>query len=239
MVRAVVLAVVLGSTAAMGGVAGAQTQRPGHDMEASVWLQPGTEPLDGLGTFVYVSPPLTPGPTQGSPQGYEYTLTYHLQDGSLGVVALGHQNGQKVAGFGIPGHTLVTTVPYDWKYGQIYYLLTYRLSATQWGAWVYDWTAETWSLIAVQNVPETTGRMLPEAATVVDYDAALSSAPGADTTCAYYPRIDAIFYAPMGWRGEVITSATFKEYDGYEGPCHGTTVEASGWRWSTLGQAAP
>ena len=237
-VRAVVLAFVLGSTAAMGGVAGAQTQPPRHDMEASVWLQPGTDPLDGLGTFLYVAPPLTPGPAQGSPHGYEYTLSAHLEDGSLGIVAVGHKNGQKVAGFGIVGHTLVTTVPYDWKYGQIYYLLTYRLSAAQWGAWVYDWTAETWSLIAVQTVPATTGRMLPEAATVVDYEAAPPPGAGADTTCAYYPRIDAMFYAPMGWRGEVITSATFKEYDGYEGACYGDTVEVSGWRWSTLGQAA-
>jgi hypothetical protein len=205
------------------------------DQAATVWAQPGSGPLDGLGTFVYVAPPGTPGPTQGSPQGYDYTLTFHLEDGSLGVLALGHKNGQKAAGFGVVDHTLITAVPYDWKYGQIYYVLAYRLSDTQWGAWVYDWAAARWDLIAVQNVPATTGRMLPEAATVVDY----STSPAA--TCDHYPRIDAFYYPPTGWRGDVMTTATFKErggFAGYDGPCPSSTTVVNGWHWTTMGQAA-
>ena len=232
---AIATAVMIFGTAGPASAA----ERPGQYQAASVWVQPGTAPLDGLGTFVYVGQPLTPGPTQGSPEGYEYTVTFRLQDGSLGIVAIGHQNGQKVAGFGIVDHTLVSVVPYDWKYGQIYYLLTYRLSATQWGAWVYDWTSTTWSPIAVLDVPEAAGRMLPEVATVVDYDAGpVAPPPGADSTCAFYPRVDVLFYAPMGWRGDVITSATFKEYDGFDGPCLSTTVPVNGWQWTTMGQAA-
>lgn len=208
---------------------------PPPDRVGSVWLQPGTGPLDGLGTFVYVAPPPAPGPAQGSPNGYEYSLVFHLEDSTLGIVVLGQQNGQKVAGFGIIPTTPVSTVPYDWKYGQIYYLLTYRLSATQWGAWVYDWSAQSWSVIAVQTVPSTTGRMLPEATTLVDYEGNPSPA-GTDTTCARYPRIDAFFYAPMGWRGDVITSATLKSSAGFDGPCPSTTTTINGWQWYTLGQ---
>ena len=207
---------------------------PAPDTAATVWVQPGTSPLDGLGTFVYVAQPAPSGPTQGSPSGYDYSLTFHTEDNSFGVLALGHQNGQKVAGFGVIPSTLVATVPYDWKYGQIYYLLTYRLSLTQWGAWVYDWSAASWSLIAVQTVPQTTGRMLPEATTMVNYETS-ATPPNMDTTCAYYPRIDAFFTPPMGWRGEVITTATFKENAGFDGECKSTATTINGWRWYTLG----
>lgn len=221
------------------GLAGPVSAAPLPDTASTVWVQPGVEPLDGLGTFVYVGQPLTPGPTQGSLQPYEFTVSFRLEDGSFGIMALGHQNGQKVAGFGIVGHTLVSVVPYDWNYGQIYYLLTYRQSATHWGAWVYDWTAEAWSGIAQLDVPATTGRMLPEATTSVDYDGGpIAPPPGADTTCAFYPRIDAMFTAPMGWRGNAITTAAFKAYGGSDGPCPSSTVPVSGWQWTTMGQAA-
>jgi hypothetical protein len=125
-------------------------------------------------------------------------------------------------------------VPYDWKYDHIYYLLTYRLTATLWGAWVYDWSAASWSLIAVQTVPATTGRMLPEATTLLDFDGP-TTAPGAATTCAFYPRINALFYPPMGWRGDVITSATLKGSAGFDGPCPSTTTTINGWQWYSMG----
>ena len=230
----VVAVVVLGLIGPAGAAAA-----PTQDQPGTIWLQPGTGPLDGLGTFVYVAPPLTPGPTQGSPLGYEYTLSFRIENNGFGLVALGYRDGHKVAGFGITPSNLITVVPYDWQFGQIYYLLTYRLSPTEWGAWVYDWTATSWSLIAVQTVPEATGRILPESTTSVDYDASLAPTPGADTsTCAFYPRVDALWYAPMGWRGDVITSATLKENTGADGTCNSTTQTVNGWQWYTLGQAA-
>lgn len=211
---------------------------PPADRVGSVWQQPGSGPLDGLGTFVYMAQPPAPGPGQGSPTKYESSLIFHLEDSSLGILALGYKNGQKVAGFGILTHTLVSTVPYDWKYDHIYYLLTYRLTATQWGAWVYDWSAGSWSLIAVQTVPDSSGRMLPESTTLVDFEGDTPAPAGTDTTCARYPRIDVLFYAPMGWRGDVITSATLKGSAGFDGPCPSTTATVNGWQWYTLGTAA-
>jgi hypothetical protein len=211
---------------------------PPSDQLGSVWLQPGTAPLDGLGAFLYEVQPPAPGPAQATPTKYEYSLVFHLEDSSLGVIALGYKNGQKVAGFGMLPTTLVSTVPYDWKYGEVYFLVTSRLTATQWAAWVYDWSAGSSSLIAVQTVPATTGRMLPEATTLVDFDGDTTAPAGTDTTCARYPRIDALFSATIGWRGEVITSATLKQSAGFDGPCPSTTVTVRGWQWYTLGSPA-
>lgn len=228
------------ATAMVLGAAGPAhaAEPPPPDQVGSVWRQPGTGPLDGLGTFVYVAQPPAPGPGQASPTKYEFSVIFHLEDSSLGVLALGHKNGQKVAGFGMLPTTLVSTVPYDWKYDRIYYLMTYRLTATHWGAWVYDWSAASWSLIAVHTVPATTGRMLPEATTLVDFDGDTPAPAGTDPTCARYPRIDALFYAPMGSRGGVITSATLKSSAGFDGPCSSTTATVNGWQWYTLGSPA-
>lgn len=231
----VVAVVVLG----LIGPAGAATEPPSQDQPATTWLQPGTGPLDGLGTFFYVAPPLTPVANQGSPLAYEYTVRFRMEDGALGHMALGYKDGRKVAAFVITPPNGTAIVEYDWKFGQIYYLLTYRLSPTQWGAWVYDFSAASWSLIAVQTVLETTGRMLPESTTSVDYDASLVPTPGADiSTCAFYPRVDALWYPPTGWRGSVTTTATLQANGGFNGTCDSTTQTANGWQWYTLGQAA-
>lgn len=225
------------ATTVVGLVAPASAATPpAPDVQATVWAQPGTAALDGIGTFVYIAPPPAPGPTQASPANYRYSLVFH-PSGAFGVVLLGEQDGQKVAGFGLTPITPISTVPYDWTYGQIYYLLAYRLSATQWGAWVYDWSAATWSLIAVQTVPDTTAGMLPESTTMVEYRATLPDTT--DGTCAYYPRTDALFYPPMGWRGGAITSATYNSDAGYDGPCESNATTINGWRWYTVGQTAP
>ncbi|MCA1691303.1 MAG: hypothetical protein LC733_03525 [Actinobacteria bacterium] len=119
---------IMSSVGAAAGPAKAQlVEVPTQEQPRSTWVQPGSGPLDGLGTFVYVEAP-APGATQGSLLGYEYTIQFGFEDGSDGVLALGSRNGQKVAGFGlIPSH-LVDTVPFDWQFGKIYYLLTYRIA---------------------------------------------------------------------------------------------------------------
>jgi hypothetical protein len=236
----IVGALVLASFSWTVGPAAAQLSPPSQQVPSSTWLQPGTGNLDGLGGFVYIAPP-APGATQGSPQGYEFNLSFRLEDNSLGIMVLGHKDGQRVAGFGIVPHTLTTVAPapFQWNYGQIYYFLTYRLSATQWGGWIYDWSAASWSLIGVLTVPGTTGRMLPTATTSVDYQGNPPPMPNANTsTCAFYPRIDAFFYAPMGWRGETITNAALQGNSTAAGACPATISTEHGWQRYTLGAAA-
>lgn len=234
-------ALVLASFTSMVGPATAQTPPPTQQVPISSWVQPGSGNLDGLGAFVYVAPP-APGATQGSPGGYEYHLRFDLEDRSLGILVLGHKDGQRVAGFAIVPHTLTVTAPapFQWNYGQIYYLLTYRLSATEWGAWIYDWSAASWSLIGVQTVPATAGRMLPTSNTSVQYQGNPPPTPAAaDTsTCAFYPRVDAFFYAPMGWRGEAITNATLLNNSTSAGACAVTISTEHGWQHYTVGAAA-
>lgn len=229
---------VLATLASTLGPASAQTSPPTQQMPGTNWVQPGTGNLDGLGNFLYVGPPPAAGATQGSPLGYEFTMSARLEGNAMALLVLGYKNGQRVAGFGVIPD-IVITMPFQWDYGRIYYLLTYRLTPTQWGAWIYDWSAGTWSLIAVQTVPEGTGRMLPTARTSVDFDPTLAPAPSAHTsTCAFYPRIDAFWYAPMGWRGEVITNATLSGNETFAGTCPTTTRTSDGWQWYTLGSPA-
>lgn len=152
----IVGALILASFTSMVGPATAQTPPPTQQVPISTWVQPGSGNLDGLGAFVYVAPP-APGATQGSPGGYEYHLRFDLEDRSLGILVLGHKDGQRVAGFG---------------------------------------------------------------------------------TCAFYPRIDAFFYAPMGWRGEAITNATLLNNSTSAGACPTTTKTSDGWQWYTLGSPA-
>lgn len=228
---------VLATLASSVGPATAQVAPPAQDIPRSVWVQPGTGNLDGIGTFLYVAPP-APGPTQASPFGYEYTLLFTLEGGANGLVAVGYKNGQRVTGFVMPGNATIIT-PYNWAYGHIYYLLTYRLSPTLWGAWIYDWTAGTWSLIGTQTVAESVGRMLPTSYTSVDWWTDSVPAPAADpSTCAYYPRIDAFWFAPMGWRGDVITNATLQGNPTISRQCSSTVTTENGWQHYTLGAPA-
>ena len=224
-------ATVSPATAAAGS---AMTQ----DQPRSTWVQPGTDPLDGLGVFVYVDAP-APGPTQASLLGYEYTLQFRFEDRSFGVLALGYKNGQKVAGFGlIPSH-LVDTVRFDWAFGRLYYLFTYRIGPDLWASWVYDWSKGSWTFIAVQHGPAGMGRMLPTSTTGVDYDATLAPSPAADTTtCAFYPRVDAYLSAPTGWRGSVVTLGTLAGSSVEEGDCDSVTTAIPGSQRYVLGATA-
>jgi hypothetical protein len=209
-----------------------------QEQPRSTWVQPGTDPLDGLGTFVYLDAP-TAGATQGSVLGYEYTVLVRFEDGSGGIMALGYKNGQKVAGFMlVPSHPVIATAPFDWQFGHIYYLLTYRIGTDVWAAWVYDWSTATWTFIAQESSPGM-GRMLPTTTAWVDYDSTLAPRPAADqSTCAYYPRVDAYLYPPTGWRGAVMTQATLGANTVTPGDCPTVTSTSDGWQHYALGATA-
>ncbi len=231
--------VVLGSLVATVGATAASTGEPKtQERPSSTWVQPDPRPLDGLGTFLYLSAP-APGPAQGSPLGYEYTLGFRFEDGSGGVLVLGHQHGRKVAGFGLlPGH-LVATVPFDWSFGHAYLLFTYRLGGDQWGAWVFDLTRASWTFIAHQAAPAGAGGITPTSTTQVDYDPTLAPTGAADqSTCAFFPRVDAYFFAPIGWRGGTPSVATLGANAVAGGDCPTTTTTVLGWQHYRLGATA-
>jgi hypothetical protein len=235
----VVVLVTSSLTAALHSAGATVATGKTQEHAISTWVQPGTGPLDGLGTFVYLDAP-APGPTQASLLGYEYQVIFRFEAaGSGGVLAMGYKNGHKVAGFGLVPSHLVDTVPFDWNFGHIYYLLTYRMGTDLWAAWAYDWTAATWTFITQQAAPAGTGRILPTTTTSVDYDASLSPSPAADpSTCAFYPRVDAYLYPPTGWRGEVMTQATLSANSVAAGDCPAVTTTSDGWQHYALGAPA-
>ena len=227
-------------TATVGplGATGQLVVPPSQEQPRSTWVQPGTGPLDVLGAFFLPFAP-APGPTQASPLGYEYTLGFDFEDGSGGVLVLGHQNGQKVAGFGLfPSH-LVDIVPFDWEFGHVYFLMVHRLSPVDWGAWVYDWSATTWDFVGQQRVPAGTGGIVPTSTTGVDFDASLAPAPSADpSSCSFYQRVDTYVHPPLGWRGSVLSLATLGASTAAPGDCPGTTTDFHGWQHYALGTTA-
>jgi hypothetical protein len=237
-VRAAGVAVLMVSTlTATASTATAAGSPKTQQQPSSTWTQPGTAPLDGLGALLYVAAP-TAGPAQGSALGYEYTLSYHFQDGSLGLLALGYQHGQKVAGFARIDGSPVTTVPFDWSFGHAYFLFTYKLAASQWGGWVFDFSSLSWTSIAVVNVPAGTGGITPTSTTTVDYDPTLAPTAADQSTCVFYPQVDAYVFPPVGWRGATPSLATLSGNTVQPGDCPSTTTAYFGWQHYHLGSPA-
>jgi len=237
-VLAVAVAVVSSLTTIVGAAEASAGAPVTQDRPSSTWVQPGTGPLDGMGAFVFPTAPV-PTAAQGSPLGYEYTVLFRFQDQTAGILALGYQHGHKVAGFGLIPGQLVATVPFDWSFGHVYFLFTYRLGPAQWGAWVYDVVAASWTFIAQQAAPGTAGGITPTSTTGIDYDSTSVPAPAADqSTCSFYPRVDVYFFAPIGWRGATPTVATLGTNAVDKGDCPSSTTMYFGWQHYGLGTTA-
>ncbi len=232
----VVAVVAVSLLAAAVGSASAAAAPPTQHRPRSAWVVPGAAPLDGLGAFLFVNAPAA-GPAQTSVLGYEYSMLFGFENNSVGVMALGYKGNQKVAGFGLmPSNPLVATVPFDWQFGRIYYLLTYRIATDVWAAWVYDYSVSRWTHIASLRAPGI-GRMRPTPTTGVEYSATPTSVTN-EGTCAIYPRVDAFWYPPTGWRGNDMTTATLVSGDTVSaGECPGTVRTSDGWQYYALGSA--
>jgi len=219
----------------MVGPAGAAAP-PTQQRPRSAWAVPGTGPLDGIGAFLFVNAP-TAGPAQTTVTGYEYSMFFGFEGNSMGVMALGHKDGQKVAGFLLaPSNPLIATVPFDWQFGRIYYLLTYRIAVDVWAAWVHDFSANRWTHIASLTAPGI-GRMHPHSSTGVEYSSTPMSMTN-ENTCAIYPRVNAFWHPPTGWRGNDMTPATLVSGNTVgAGDCPATVTTTDGWQHYALGSA--
>jgi len=184
--------------------------------------------------------PLSIGPVgRRDPQGrergadhHEYTLHLKWNGWSQqGFVRLGAQNGQKVAIFDLFSDPPVVTVPFDWSFGHVYLLLTYRLGADTWGAWVFDQSTTVWTFIGQHEAPPGSGGLDAASSTTVYFDPSLAPTPGADwSACATFPRLDAYVYPVIGWRGATTTVAGNPATIVYRGDCPITTSTEYGWR---------
>ncbi len=229
---------VLALLAGAATSASAQSAGASQEIPSSTWVQPGSEPLDGIGAWVYIAPGPPPGPAQGSPGGYEYLLRFNLQkplQEPFGFIGLSTRpDGSHFAGLAlVSGLDQPTdTVDFNWSPGHFYYLLVYQVGANEWIGWVYDHNAASWTIVGTVTTPDGSGRLSPTSATTVDYQ---SGGASYILECAGYPRTDAVFYPPVGYRGATVTLATLGSHTVYPGNCPTTTTIEYDWVHYRLG----
>jgi hypothetical protein len=232
------LALALALLAGIAPSATAQVSGASQEAPSTTWVQPGADPLDGLGAWVYIAPEGPPAPTQGSPGGYEYLLRFNLQPPSpqaFGFIGLSTRpDGSHFAGL-----VMVSSVPqptdrvdFAWAPGQFYYLLVYQVGVSEWVGWVYDYSAASWTIVGQVTAPEGSGRLSPTSATTVDYQ---SGGGSSGLGCFGYPRTDVFFYPPVGYRGSTVSLATLGSHSVSPGDCPTTTSVEYDWVHYRLG----
>jgi len=199
----------------------------------SVWDQPATTPLDGLGTWIAVGNEPTASDGQLPPQ-YLYGHSIRFTDASAtGVIGLATGSAGKLALFsatGPDGTAYNTGIAFDWSAGGFYYLFVHEVGPGLWGAQVYDYTADTWTAIGVLNLPVGWGSLSPVSMTM-----AIWYGPTAQA-CTAYPRADVSFSPPVGYVGWVSSTANLSTTAMMAGDCPAeTSVEAEVWARYRLG----
>lgn len=73
--------------------------------------------------------------------------------------------------------------------------------------------------------------------TGVDYLGTSAPVTADQGTCAFYPLVDAYFFAPIGWRGATPSLASLGTNTVEKGDCPSTTSSLSLWQHYHLGTA--
>jgi hypothetical protein len=215
------------------------------------WIAPGTEPLDGIGQWVYVAPIPAAGPAQLPTTGYVYGPTFLPtiggQNVNQGIVGLSTDDAGPIAGiqiFGSPDPAPVT-IRYDWSPGRLYYLVAYHLGDQVWGGWVYDHATSEWTYVGSKQASVDTGLLRPESGTAVlgaqggpipAFDR--GTPPAVAGPCTSFPRVDAYFFPPIGYRGTTLSEATLDLSRPATGDCPTETTVEDGWLHFRLGSPA-
>jgi hypothetical protein len=218
------------------------------------WIAPGTEPLDGIGQWVYVPPIPAPGPGQLPTTGYVYGPTFLLGIGgpnatvSQGTVGLSTDAEGPIAGIQVITSTsneAPITIRYDWSPGKLYYLVAYHLGDRVWGAWVYDHAASVWTFIGSQQAYVGSGLLRPESGTAILGAEGTpipafhrGTPPIVAGPCTSFPRVDAYFFPPIGYRGTTLSEATLDLSRPALGHCPTETTVEDGWVHFRLGSPA-
>ena len=193
----------------------------------SVWTQASPTPLDGIGTWVATANNPTAGAGQLSPD-YLYGLSFGFASSSArGVVALTTGPAGKTAMLTVSGPTgspQTLSVPFAWTADRFYFLFVHQLEPGNWGALVFDLTANTWHPIGALSVPVGWGRLSPSAMTTVSWQ----DAPAA--TCGAYPRADIVVHAPTAFIGGAAFDARFVQGGITGGACSSEhAIGPGGW----------
>jgi YVTN family beta-propeller protein len=195
----------------------------------TVWSQPSSTPLDGIGTWLATAnlPAASPGRL---PPSYLYRHVFGFVNSTAqGEVSLIADAGGRFAAFAVTeadGRRHAAIVPFDWAAGRFYYPFVYQVSPGAWGAWVYDHTAGAWAPVGLLNLPTQWGKLSPVSTTAV-----LWYGPPAET-CSAFPAADVLYYPPTGYVGAmpVAGQATAAATGTGPGDCPAqVSVEAEVW----------
>ena len=254
--RRVVVAASAGvALAVLGAIVPAQAFSGGHFQGVPVneWHYPGTTNLDGVGGWVYVEPESAPGPGQLSRTGYVYEEQFFFvgTGSKMGAIGLSNDTSGPVVGLRLIDRNNNSgpppvTLRYPWAPGRVYFLLAYGLGGGTFGGWVYDLTAAAWTFIGTIQAPTGWGGLAPVSAfTVHGAEGLPLPSPFAPETlegvadCAKFPKADAWFYEPVGWRGSNIVSPSGTIDEVQLGDCPARSGVVNGWHHYALGILAP
>lgn len=235
----IIVALLVGATARAPGASAVGTVF--QAVPVSDWNQPAGPPLDGLGQFVLVGD-TPPGAGQVTSNGYLYAQHLNFSSGPVyGTMGLSSDARGHIAGMKIGSSIL--EIPYPWTSGRIYFLIVYHLGGDAWGGWVYDYAARAWTVIGQLQAPHGSGLLGAMSGTAVDNATGLRG-PGdpfevesqaAVDSCAAFPRVDAWFFPPIGYRGLVPTVASPGAGHTTIGTCVAPSTVEGGWAHYRLG----
>lgn len=211
--------------------ASAQTAPKAQEGPTTIWDHPGgAELLDGVGAWVYVAPQAPAGPDQLAVADYQYLLSFNYPGLRMGFIGLASGAEGKFAGMVLVDNPVpAARVALDWQPGRFYYLLYYSLGGNQWGGWVYDLAANSWTFIGRITAAEGWGRLTPSSRTMVSWDGPQAA------DCAAYPRTDAYFYPVVGYRGTSFSIASLGFHYVQPGDCATQTSIEYDWVHYRLG----
>lgn len=202
----------------------------------SVWAQPGSGPLDGVGAWVATANDPAAAAGQLAPT-YVYGHYFGFADASpLGLVGLVKSPAGKFAVFTVveeDGTAHNAVVAFDWKANRLYFPFVHQVETGRWAAWVYDYTVGGWVPIGAFALPPAWGKLAPTSITTVQWVGPTGA------RCSLYPRADVLVHPPIGYRGSTSTTASLTSSGATPGDCPPqTSVEHGIWARYRLGADA-
>ncbi|HEX2258396.1 MAG TPA: hypothetical protein VHJ40_01450, partial [Actinomycetota bacterium] len=207
-----------------------------QEIPYSVWAQPSSTPLDGLGSWLAVNKDEDAAEGQLAPQ-YAHSQIFWLgSTNTPGLVSLVRDGDDKVATF----HVLddegeqVKGIPFEWEEGGFYLPLVHRLADGRWGAWIFDWAKRdqgdaAWTFIGELTSPGR-NKLSPVSATLSFWFGELTD------DCAKYPAAEVLRHPTLGLAGGQGSIANLAGHDAAGGDCNSVlSTELDVWEYYRLG----
>lgn len=208
---------------------------PVLQMPFSIWEQPTSTPLDGIGSWVINANTPAAAGGQVGPTYLEGHVFNFAESSAQGVVSLVTDPAGRFVTFsatGPDGTPHGAAIPFQWEGSRAYFTYVYQLAPGTWGAWIYDQTAASWTEIGVLYLPQEWGRLSAVSVTTVAWYGPTAG------RCSAYPRADAFFYPPIGYVGGSATVGRFLLTAALNDDCLAETSMSGDWARYRVGADA-